>query len=199
LLNVAANIEWSNLPLKGLFVPLIHRSLVYLAQGPATKNSLLAGEEITARLRTSVQTKITFKGPDGKEFLGSAQQSASKQNVQFAITDLTGIYTMTAGNAVIDKFADNIDPDESDIIPASEKRRDKILKRLGTTDNMVNTVDQPQEAQHIITESRLGAELWKQFLVAALIVSIIEMFVARERSRSLDAQAQKQNNMKDRI
>jgi hypothetical protein len=36
----------------------------------------------------------------------------------------------------------------------------------------------------MITESRLGAELWKQFLLAALIIAVIEMLVARERTHS---------------
>ena len=37
----------------------------------------------------------------------------------------------------------------------------------------------------MIIESRLGAELWKQFLIAALLVAVIEMFVARDSKQSL--------------
>jgi hypothetical protein len=37
--------------------------------------------------------------------------------------------------------------------------------------------------QRIITESRLGAELWKQFLIAAMIIALVEMFVARDNKR----------------
>jgi hypothetical protein len=199
LLSVAINPEWSNLPLKGLFVPLLHSSLAYLAQGPKTKHSLLVGEETTTRLRTSVPSKINLKKPDGKEVFVNTQQSASEKYIRFSGADMTGIYTMATGNLVLDKFAVNIDPDESDIIPSNENRRTNILNRLGIASNMIHTVSQPQDVQHIITESRLGAELWKQFLIAALIVAIIEMFVARERNSSLDTQQQKQNSMRDHI
>jgi hypothetical protein len=169
---------------------LLHRSLAYLAQEPKTKHSLLVGEETTIRLRTSVPSKIILKKPDGKEVFVNTQQFASEKSIRFSDANVTGIYTMAAGNLILDKFAANIDQDESDITPSNENRRNKILNRLGITGKMSHTVNQPQEVQHIITESRLGAELWKQFLIAALIVAIIEMFVARERSRSLDTQQQ---------
>jgi hypothetical protein len=55
-----------------------------------------------------------------------------------------------------------------------------MLRRIGIAANVVHTVNQPQEVQRIITESRLGAELWKQFLIAALIIAMIEMLVARD-------------------
>jgi len=44
-------------------------------------------------------------------------------------------------------------------------------------------VNQVQEVQRIITESRLGTELWKQFLIASLLIAIIEMLVARDNKR----------------
>jgi hypothetical protein len=198
LLSVAANTEWSNLPLKGLFVPLLHRSLVYLAQEPKNIYSLLAGEETTIRLRTSVPPKITVKKPDGKEVFVNTQQSVVENRMRFSTTDETGIYTMETGNLVLDKFAVNIDPDELDILPSNENRLEKIMHQLGITDKMVYTVNQPLDMQHIITESRLGTELWKQFLIAALIVAIIEMFVARERGWTFDKQ-QKQNSMRDHV
>jgi hypothetical protein len=44
MFSVAANTEWSDLPLKGLFVPLMHRSLAYLVQEPITDLSLFVGD-----------------------------------------------------------------------------------------------------------------------------------------------------------
>jgi hypothetical protein len=60
-----------------------------------------------------------------------------------------------------------------------------MLMQLGIANNVVHIVHQPQEVQRIITESRLGAELWKQFLLVALLIAVIEMFVARDSKRSL--------------
>ena len=99
-------------------------------------------------------------------------------------TDINGFYTVKAGNQIIEKFAVNIDPDESNINPSEKKQQDNMLRRLGIAENVVHRVEQPQETQRIITESRVGAELWKQFLIAALLVAIAEMLVAQSSKRS---------------
>jgi hypothetical protein len=180
---VAANTEWSDLPLKGLFVPLIHRSLAYCAQETATKQSLLVGEETIIRLRTSSPPQLTMIKPDSLEIIIHPQQRAAEKTIHFSDGDIPGLYTVASHNLILDKFAVNIDPDESITAPADEKHRDTMFRRIGIADNVIHTVNQPQEVQRIITESRLGAELWKQFLVAAMIIALIEMFVARDNKR----------------
>jgi hypothetical protein len=189
MFSVAANAEWSNLPLKGLFVPLMHRSLAYLVQEPITDLSLCVGDEKTIHIRTSVAPTLTITKPGGMEVLINTQQRPTDRSLRFSDTDLYGIYTVKAGNIIFDKFAVNIDPDESNTTPSNEKRREKMLMHLGIASNVVHMVHQPQEVQRIITESRLGAELWKQFLIVALLIAVIEMFVARDSKRSLTTAA----------
>ena len=189
LFSVAANTEWSDLPLKGLFVPLVHRSLAYLAQESAMEHSLLVGEETTIHLRTAVPSKLTITKPGNLEIFINPQQLAAEKSIRFSDDDLPGIYTVASSNLILDKFAVNIDPDESNTTPSDEKHRENMLKRIGIANNSIHTVNQMQEVQRIITESRLGAELWKQFLIAALLIAIIEMFVARDNKRYLSSAA----------
>jgi hypothetical protein len=118
-------------------------------------------------------------------------QQRIEKAVHFSDTDLPGIFSISAGSLILDKFAVNLDPDESNTTPADEVRREKILKRFGVNSNNIHTISQPSEIQHSIIESRLGAELWKQFLIAALLIAIIEMFIARDSKRAL-ASATKQ-------
>jgi N-terminal double-transmembrane domain len=185
MFSVAANTEWSDLPLKGLFVPLMHRSLAYLVQEPIANLSLFVGDEKTIRIRTSVAPTLTVTKPGGMEILINTQPRPTDKSIRFSDTDIYGIYTVKAGNLIIDKFAVNIDPDESNTTPSNEKREEKMLMHLGIASNVVHIVRQSQEVQRIITESRLGAELWKQFLIAALLIAVIEMIVARDSKRSL--------------
>jgi hypothetical protein len=185
MFSVAANTEWSDLPLKGLFVPLMHRSLAYLVQEPITDLLLFVGDEETIRIRTSIAPALTVTKPGGMEVLLNTQQRPTDKSIRFFDTDLYGLYTVKAGNLILDKFAVNIDPDESNTTPSTEKQREKLLMHLGIANNVVHMVHQPQEVQRIIIESRLGAELWKQFLIAALLIAVVEMFVARDSKRSL--------------
>jgi hypothetical protein len=193
LMSVAANTEWSDLPLKGLFVPLIHRSLAYLVQEPITDLSLFVGDERTIRIRTSVAPALTVTKPGGMEVLVNTQQGPTDKSIRFFDTDLNGFYIVKVGNLILDKFAVNIDPDESNTTPSDEKRREKMLMHLGIASNVTHMVHQPQEVQRIITESRLGAELWKQFLIAALLIAVVEMFVARDSKRSLTTASTRTN------
>jgi len=180
---VAANTEWSDLPLKGLFVPLVHRSLAYCAQETAMQQSLLIGEETIIHLRTSSPPQLTMRKPDSVEIIIHPQQLAAEKTIHFSDDDIPGVYTVASHNLILGKFAVNIDPDESNTAPADENHRDTMLRRIGIAANVVHTVNQPQEVQRIITESRLGAELWKQFLIAAMIIALVEMFVARDNKR----------------
>jgi hypothetical protein len=189
LFSVAANTEWSDFPLKGLFVPLMHRSLAYLSQESVMEHSLLVGEETTIHLRTAVPQKLTITKPGGLEIFINPRQLAAERSIQFFDNDLPGLYTVASGNVTIDKFAVNVDPDESNTTPSDEKHLDNMFRRIGITDNSIHIVNQVQEVQRIITESRLGAELWKQFLIAALLIAIIEMFVARDNKRYLSLAA----------
>jgi Aerotolerance regulator N-terminal/von Willebrand factor type A domain len=185
MFSIAANTEWSDLPLKGLFVPLMHRSLAYLVQEPITDHSLIIGDEKTIRIRSSIAPALTVTKPGGMEVLVNTQQRPTDKTIRFSDTDINGFYIIKSGNLILDKFAVNIDPDESNTTPSSEKRQEKMLMHLGIANNVVHTVHQQQEVQRVITESRLGAELWKQFLIAALFIAVIEMFVARDSKRSL--------------
>ncbi len=185
MISVGANTRWSDLPLKGLFVPLIHRSIAYLSQEPTADPSLFAGEERMTRIRNSTASLLTVTKPGGMEILVSGQPRGTDKSIRFYNTDLIGFYTVKASNVVVDKFAVNIDPGESDTNPSGDKRRENMLTRLGIADNVVHIVRQQEETQSIITESRLGAELWKQFLIAALLIALVEMFAARDSKRSV--------------
>ena len=185
MMSVAANTEWSDLPLKGLFVPLMHRSLAYLAQEPITDLSLFVGDEKTIRILPSNVSALSVIRPDGMEVLVNMQQRSMNRSIRFSDIDINGIYSIKAGNIILDKFAVNINPDESNTTPSSEKRQEKMLMHIGITDRVVHIIHQMQEVQRIITEARLGAELWKQFLIAALLIAIVEMFVARDNKRSI--------------
>jgi hypothetical protein len=192
LFSVAATTEWSDFPLKGLFVPFVHRSLAYLAQEPAMERSLMVGEETTLHLRASSLPKLTITKPGNVQILVNPKQFATEKNIRFSDDDMPGLYTVASDNKIVDKFAVNIDPDESNTIPSDEKHRDAMFRRMGIADKSIRTVNQPQEVQRLITESRLGAELWKQFLIAALIIALIEMFVARDNKRFLSSEAKQQ-------
>lgn len=187
LVSVAANTEWSDFPLKGLFTPLIHRSVTYLAQSPTTERSLLIGEERRSHLRIPTPLKLSISKPGGMDILVNVRQLTNEREFNFTETDIPGIYSIHTNSMVLEKFAVNIDPAESEIRPIDEKRRETVLKRLGINIGSVHIIEQPQDIQRIVADSRYGTELWKHLFLAALCIALIEMFVARDSKKSLSS------------
>lgn len=187
LFSVAANLEWSDFPLKGLFVPLLHRSVSYLAQEQSQEGEHFAGDEIDIKKGGHAGEQWSIENPAKVETMLSPS-TGSNTSVRFSETDLTGIYSAKAGNATIQKFAINTDPSESNAQKASDSDIEKIIKRLGITQSNVTYIQQPQEMQRVVLQSRFGVELWKHFLIAALIVALLEMLVARVSKRESSIQ-----------
>jgi hypothetical protein len=180
LFSVPADAQWSDLPFKGIFVPLVHRSVAYLAQPLQREQSLLVGEEQNIRLRGPVPLRMIETKPGGIQNLLAVQQHAGDRYVQVAGTDVPGLYTTATADSVIAAVAVNMDPAESQTAPSSKERAAKMFARLGVNAKMIHRIENANDVQSVLTEFRLGAELWKSFLLAALFVAVIEMLVARD-------------------
>jgi hypothetical protein len=185
IMSVPAGTDWSDLPLKAVFVPLIHRSLSYLAQEPAGERSIVAGEKVRMRLNIPASAKLTVKKPDGVEILVNTRQLTDEKQDNTAYSDIPGFYSVFSGKYVVEMFAVNIDPDESNTLRSGEDEREKMLNGLGIPDGAIHNIDQPGGTEKTITESRLGSEIWKQLIIMALIIAGIEMLVARSTKRSI--------------
>jgi hypothetical protein len=179
LYSIAANLEWSDFPLKGLFVPLLHRSVSYLAGEQAQRPDTFAGDEAMIKSSKHGVTQWTIQDPQKLDAVVTPVLSGSQQVVRFSQTDRIGIYSVKAGDEIIQKFGVNLNPDETKTAKADNEEIEAMLKRLGIDRSAVTFIQQPQEMQRVVLESRLGVELWKHLLIAALIVALMEMVVAR--------------------
>jgi hypothetical protein len=187
IVSVAANTEWSDLPLKGLFVPLIHRSISYLAQPSTINKSLTAGDEVVLNIRTFSLQRSTIVKPDNTEVIVKQISIGNTKIIRFSDTNVPGIYLLKIEGALQDKFSINTDASESNITTANDSQKERLLKRLGIPSNTIHMIAQPQEIQRTIIETRFGAELWKHFFIVALFVAFIEMLVARESKNALSS------------
>ncbi len=185
IFSTAANPEWSDFPLKGLFVPLVHRSVSYLAQGPLKQHDLLVGEEETVRSRLHSNQRWTILSPTKDETVVQPSSTGTESVVRFHETDMPGIYAVNSGKTVVQKFAVNMNPDESRTAKIEESELAKVFQRLGITEQSLRRVQATPDIRQAVLQARFGVELWKQFLIAALIIAIAEMLVARESKGEL--------------
>jgi len=135
-------------------------------------------------LRTSLPPALSVIKPGNISDALAPDQHSTSNILHYAGTELPGVYSVQTNTELLDKFAVNIDPDESKTERADEKRQQAVFSRCGFGGGQIHEISQSRDVQRMIAESRLGAELWKQFLIAALCVAILEMFIARENKSS---------------
>lgn len=195
--SVAPVLSWSNFPLTGIFAPLMYRSVMYVSSKGKSIPSYIAGDNAvltfpyTKRLPQSGQYSII--SPDGiEEFLQPKSLTAEYrfQNtivLQPKLFATTGIYDVKAGSTVLTSFAVNIDGRESDARKMSDKDFERLWEKLGITPGTVHFVNNKERLQAAVLELRFGVEFWKYCVVIALIFALLEMIIARDNKKEVEA------------
>ncbi|MGA7159423.1 MAG: BatA domain-containing protein [Bacteroidota bacterium] len=195
---VAGTSEWSDFPLKGIFVPLLYQTILYAASGGS---SLIASPSVTVGDRIDIPLPMVSKrthdsegaqiptlqvfDPERKETLVqpySAQPASTVPHpgISFDKTSLPGIYSIVRARDTLMQIPVNVDPLES----ASERSKPAeviaMIEKYGIEQKAVSIVKNPESLSKVVLQSRFGVELWNYFLIAAIITAVIEMVVARE-------------------
>ncbi|MBI5464286.1 MAG: BatA domain-containing protein [Ignavibacteriales bacterium] len=177
---------WSDFPTTGLFVPMMHRSAMYLAGEQSKLPALRAGEEASLPMRTTSSPNLVVRTPKNLDVRvqipARTNGIPSGQSRTLLAADLThdaGNYQVFSDGKEISAYAVNVAAEESNTLPASAAQRSQWLTNAGIDERNVRQVQGVGDIAESITTARFGAELWKFFLIAALVVALIEMTVAR--------------------
>jgi hypothetical protein len=185
LFSVSATNDWSNFPTRGLFVPLLHRAVSYLGQKQLFPAEFLSGEEARIGLGSISTSTVTVRNPEQIESVVNLMRVGREGIIRYDATTIPGVYGVYANSALIKKFVVTVDPDESQTKKSEISRIESMFKRLGVMLSAVRSIVQSSDAHQAIMESRLGTELWKSILMAALIVAIIEVLVSRNSRKDI--------------
>ena len=172
MLVAPADLTWSTLPLRAIFLPLLHQSVRYLAVRTEVRSAFHVGDrlpvqEVVRRLR--VGEGWTLRGPDG-----AAQEAAA------AIAAQPGPYAVVAsGGATAFQFAVNRSPAEAD--PASVDPQEILSAVQGS-----RAQPEGEEAEDDATQ-RAGARdeqgLWWYVLLAVVLLSMGELTLGNHTLR----------------
>ena len=135
LLTTSADREWTDLPIRAGFLPLM-REIARALVGASDEDdaaTLLVGEPRLLSVAGDVQT-LEITRPDGSVWIGKRERAGASQSLAFLGTDQIGLYRVRAagpdGTFVrqpTQDFAVNLDPRESNSTRlAAEKRPDRI-------------------------------------------------------------------------
>jgi hypothetical protein len=182
LLGTGAHVEWTNLPLKPLFLPLFARLTFHLAQAEEERAQLQAGMPFTATLgdwatgRPGPTAEIEVLRPSGETLRLHPKEGLFR----YADTHDVGVYLLNLRGTNQPKqwaFAVNPDSDESD--PAT-LTHDELKARFGAAPLVV--CDDPDELGGAVRQLREGKSLREWFLAAVLLGLVFEALLANRRA-----------------
>lgn len=186
ILNTSPVLSWSNFPLKNIFAPLFLKSVFYLASKDRPENEYLAGKPVLISLSDIALPQIKVERPDKTEEFINLEKSGSLNFITYSKTDLTGNYKFYSGEKIVDDISVNTNPEESVIKYLSEEDFNKYLEGIHFKGRHIS-ISKNENPSQIVMQSRFGSELWRLFLIAALITALLEMVVGRSAKKDMVA------------
>ncbi|MFB6249271.1 MAG: BatA domain-containing protein [Salinibacter sp.] len=179
---VAPTPQWSDLPVRGLFVPLLYRSVYYLSAGASVAGEqLVAGEPKELRIPgLPPGTSLRIVGPEGTEVAPDQRSLFGATLLRVGRTlDRPGVYDVRAGETLVRRVAVNVDPAESDLRVAPVDSAATRLQSVLRAPVQPVAGSEAAEVAETLRTQQAGTEIWNVFLLLALAVLVAEMVVAR--------------------
>ena len=177
---VSPDPSWSDLPVRGLFVPILHRAVHYLAAGESVQgHRLVAGQAASIRLGNS-EGRVHVVTPAGEEVTPEQRQLVGATVIEMTTAHRErGIYDVTVGGALVRRMAMNLDSRESDLTAAPDAA-EAVAEATGVPVGMLRMDDGTDVVQRL-RQRRVGVELWRVLMVLALVFMVLEMVVSTRR------------------
>lgn len=180
---VAPSLEWSDLPTRGLFVPLLYRSVYYLSAGASvTGEQLLAGQPGEVRVPgVPPDAALRLVGPEGTERVPDQRTLFGATLLQTGAELRTpGVYDVRADGRLVRRFAVNVSPAESDLRTHPPDSAATLLQSALDVPVEVLSAETDEAVAETLRTRRAGTEIWNVFLGLALVFLVGEMLVASQ-------------------
>lgn len=176
LFTSTADLEWNDLPVKPVFVPLVRRAILGLSGNlffGGGEDLAAGGEKIFQGSEKLAFTTMAVTSPDGVRRRVDFRPEADKVVARFRETSRPGYYSYSReGEKGI--FAVNVPPEESDLRPIDEG---EIKSRFQQVPLDLFSADR-ETAEFFQAGPR---SLARPILVALFLLLLLEMFVAGPR------------------
>ncbi|MBN1395411.1 MAG: BatA domain-containing protein [Pirellulales bacterium] len=172
MLGIAATVDWSNLPLRPIFMPLVVQLAFHLAESGRPGGDLIAGQPLQYRLDDSGEPReVELVPPDG-----AMLRLTATGRFNYANTFDVGIYELRIPGAAVPSeaaFAVNFDPAEADPMKIEPAELESLLDGAP----MLAAAD-PDDLSAAFVRLREGKGLWGPLLSVVLIALVFETLIS---------------------
>ncbi len=182
--NTSPVLGWSDFPLKGIFPPLMNKIVFYLASKNETEEKYLVGDVLNINVSGKSISQIKIEKPDNTDEFINPGDIPTSGFLTYDNTSLNGVFKIFSGDNAIDEIPVNHNSLESITTSLSDDEFEEYLSAINFKGKhfKINKDENPVE---VIQQARFGSELWKIFILAAIITALIEMLVARNVKKEL--------------
>jgi hypothetical protein len=176
---VPCDADWSNLPMRPFFLPLLQRLSVYLASTVFPPRNLEVGKPLLSFLAVNdAGKKAMLTKPDGTSIEMSIVKRGERGVVEFAKTQQPGLYTLTPPGGAPIHYVVNASRRESDLAKLTDKEIADFAREHG-----VALVQSGADFKQLDYSRRFGAEFWRPLLWALLVLVFAELFLQQRFAR----------------
>ncbi len=185
LCATAIDADWSNLPMRPSYLPLLQRLTVYLASTVYPPRNLDVGAPLTAFLPAAdAGKKAMLVTPQGASMEVPIEKRGERGVAEYGKTQRPGLYTLTPPGGPVIHYVVNASRKESDLQRLTSQEIADLAKSHGVT--VVHSGAEYQQLEHT---QRYGHEMWKPFLWVLLLLCFLELFLQQLFSRARGASA----------
>ena len=176
---VPCDADWSNLPMRPFYLPLMQRLSVYLASTVFPPRNLDIGKPIVAFLGAAdAGKKARLTPPDGVTIDVPIAGKGERGVVEFTRTQQPGLYTLTPPDGAPIHYVVNASRRESDLTRLSDREIADFAREHG-----VALVRNGAEFRQLDHSRRFGLEFWKPLLWALLVLIFAELLLQQRFGR----------------
>ncbi len=162
------DLTWSDLPVKGLAVSLLHRILLYSATDENNTNPIVIGDKKDILVEDkNLNAEWTLITPTGKKVQLIPDYNLKKLNIHH--TEELGSYKVLNDGLPYASFSTRL----SEFEYPSERLTEVEVKNLFLHDRLRWITPQTDLKNHL-RNVRYGSSLWRGFLILAIILFLIE-------------------------
>lgn len=167
--------NWSNFGYTSIFAPIILRSTAYLASSSFLKDpGSTTGQSINLTLDLDdIEAPYYVRTPTGDDISLLPEISGGQNSLRIPSTDRPGIYRFYHGDTFLGMKSVNIDPRESDLTRIDLKGLEQDFPGL-----RMHSVPDVKILDSAVSQVRYGREFWRETLLLALLILILEMVLA---------------------
>ncbi len=184
VVNSSPVLSWSNFPVKGFFAPLFNRSVHYLALGKKENRSISAGEKMNINPGRKGIAGLRIEAPGRREEFIGRDSLTNRGFLIYTNTSDPGNYIFYSGEEFVNFGTVNLDASESDPGKIDMENFNNYLRNRNFAGRIFHYSPEDNLSEKIY-QARFGSELWRHFLIAALLLALVEMMIARSGKKDL--------------